>query len=88
MIKIDITHNEKSISKGRKFIAGMVSGIVPCRMIRNRVRNIIKFGIFSAARTIVAGGYNFLVARINILANDMENACSEFIDSLYERNQK
>ena len=24
----------------------------------------------------------------SILANDMENACSEFIDSLYERNQK
>lgn len=56
MIKIDITHNEKKVSKGRKFIAGMISGIVPCRMIHNRVRNIIKFGIFSAARTIVAGG--------------------------------
>lgn len=82
MIKIDITHNEKSISKGRKFIAGMVSGIVPCRMIRNRVRNIIKFGIFSAARTIVAGGgvKNKYFLTVSAVARNEGRYFKEWID--------
>lgn len=79
-------------------VVGMVQAFYDMSLAGNNINiTLLSRGIYTAMITTVAGlivgilayfAYNFLVARINILANDMENACSEFIDSLYERNQK
>lgn len=79
-------------------VVGMVQAFYDMSLAGNNINiTLLSRGIYTAMITTVAGlivgilayfAYNFLVSRINILANDMENACSEFIDSLYERNQK
>jgi len=79
-------------------VVGMVQAFYDMSLAGNNINiTLLSRGIYTAMITTVAGlivgilayfAYNFLVASINILANDMENACSEFIDSLYERNQK
>ncbi len=79
-------------------VVGMVQAFYDMSLAGNNINiTLLSRGIYTAMITTVAGlivgilayfAYNFLVARINTLANDLENACSEFIDSLYESKQK
>lgn len=79
-------------------VVGMVQAFYDMSLAGNNINiTLLSRGIYTAMITTVAGlivgilayfAYNFLVARINTIANNMENACSEFIDSLYERKQK
>ncbi len=79
-------------------VVGMVQAFYDMSLAGNNINiTLLSRGIYTAMITTVAGlivgilayfAYNFLVTRINSLANEMENACTEFIDSLYERTQK
>lgn len=79
-------------------VVGMVQAFYDMSLAGNNINiALLSRGIYTAMITTVAGlivgilayfAYNFLVARINTFANRMENACSEFIDSTYERKQK
>lgn len=76
-------------------VVGMVQAFYDMSLAGNNINiTLLSRGIYTAMITTVAGlivgilayfAYNFLVARINTIANVMEDACSEFIDSLYER---
>lgn len=79
-------------------VVGMVQAFYDMSLAGNNINiTLLSRGIYTAMITTVAGlivgilayfAYNFLVTRINSLANELENACTEFIDSLYERTQK
>ncbi len=79
-------------------VVGMVQAFYDMSLAGNNINiTLLSRGIYTAMITTVAGlivgilayfAYNFLVARINAIANDMENACTEFIDSVYEHKQK
>ncbi|MCM1031053.1 MAG: MotA/TolQ/ExbB proton channel family protein [Oscillibacter sp.] len=79
-------------------VVGMVQAFYDMSLAGNNINiTLLSRGIYTAMITTVAGlivgilayfAYNFLVTRINSLANEMENACTEFIDSLYECTQK
>ncbi|MDE5640024.1 MAG: MotA/TolQ/ExbB proton channel family protein, partial [Odoribacter sp.] len=76
-------------------VVGMVQAFYDMSLAGNNINiTLLSRGIYTAMITTVAGlivgilayfAYNFLVARINTIANLMEDACSEFIDFLYER---
>lgn len=79
-------------------VVGMVQAFYDMSLAGNNINiTLLSRGIYTAMITTVAGlivgiiayfGYNALVARINNVANQLENACSEFIDSLYEARKK
>jgi len=74
-------------------VVGMVQAFYDMSLAGNNINiTLLSRGIYTAMITTVAGlivgiiayfGYNILVARINTVANNLENACSDFIDSLY-----
>lgn len=75
-------------------VVGMVQAFYDMSLAGNNINiTLLSRGIYTAMITTVAGlivgiiayfGYNILVARINTIANDLESACSDFIDSLYD----
>lgn len=79
-------------------VVGMVQAFYDMSLAGNNINiTLLSRGIYTAMITTVAGlivgifayfAYNFLVARINTIANLLDNACTEFIDSLYESKQK
>lgn len=75
-------------------VVGMVQAFYDMSLAGNNINiTLLSRGIYTAMITTVAGlvvgilayfAYNFLVTRINGIANTLENACAEFIDALYE----
>lgn len=74
-------------------VVGMVQAFYDMSLAGNNINiTLLSRGIYTAMITTVAGlvvgiiayfGYNALVSRINRIANQLEAACSDFIDSLY-----
>ena len=75
-------------------VVGMIQAFYDMSMAGNNINiSLLSNGIYTAMVTTVAGltvgiiaslGYNALVGRINRIATEMENASSEFIDTLYD----
>lgn len=79
-------------------VVGMVQAFYDMSLAGNNINiTLLSRGIYTAMITTVAGlivgivayfAYNALAGRINKIANAMEEACSEFIDSLYVKTRK
>lgn len=76
-------------------VVGMVQAFYDMSMAGTNINiTLLSRGIYTAMITTVAGlivgiiayfGYNLLVARIDRMTNEMEDACSAFIEAIHEK---